>query len=243
MIFRNPFKTLSKFEWLLWICSMIVVGGAFLLAGIFYPLTLITSLIGVTALVFVAKGDVWGQLLTILFSLFYAGVSYKFQYFGEMITYLCMTTPIALLSVISWMHNPYEGTTEVKVHQLTRRQRIWMIVATIVVTSIFYFVLDFFGTTNLYISTLSIATSFLASYLMLFRSPGYALAFAANDMVLIVLWILATIEELSYLPMIACFIMFLLNDLYGFLNWRRMKKRQQSPSLLKERSETSKFSA
>jgi predicted PurR-regulated permease PerM len=62
---------------------------------------------------------------------------------------------------------------------------------------------------------------------MLFRSPGYALAFAANDLVLIVMWILAAINDLSYLPMIACFVMFLLNDIYGFINWKRMKKRQQ----------------
>ena len=226
MIVRNPFKTFVRFEWFLWICSMIVVGGSSLIAGSFSLLTLVASLLGVTALIFVAKGDVWGQILTVLFSLLYAGISLKFRYFGEMITYLGMTAPIALLSVVSWMRNPYAGTTEVQVHQITRTQRVWMVVSTVAVTTLFYFILAAFGTTNLYISTISIATSFLASYLMLFRSSGYALAFAANDIVLIVLWVLATIEDLSYLPMIACFTMFLLNDIYGFLNWKRMRQRQ-----------------
>lgn len=190
-------------------------------------LTLIASLIGVTALIFVAKGDVWGQLLTVSFSLLYAVISLKFSYYGEMITYLGMTAPIAALSVIAWLRNPYADTTEVKVHRLNKRQRIWLVTLTILATFIFYFILYAFGTANLLISTLSIATSFSASYLMLFRCPNYALAYAANDIVLIVLWILASMDNLSYLPMIACFVMFFVNDIYGFINWIRIKNRQQ----------------
>ncbi len=227
MVFRNPFRKLDSFEWFLWIVSIGIVSGSFFISGGFYLLTLITSLVGVTALIFVAKGDVWGQILTVLFSLLYAVISLEFRYFGEMITYLGMTLPIALLSILSWLRNPYSSTTEVKIHQLSNRQKLWMVVSASIITCLFYFVLSAFNTRSLLISTLSITTSFLASYLMLFRSPGYALAFAANDLVLIVMWILAAINDLSYLPMIACFVMFLLNDIYGFINWKRMKKRQQ----------------
>ena len=228
MIFRNPFRNLSKMEWLLWLVSAATVLSAFLAAGSFSPITLIASLVGVTALIFVAKGDVWGQILTVLFSLLYAVISLKFRYYGEMITYLGMTAPIAILSVFSWLRNPYKNTTEVKVHQLNDRQKLWLAILTMAVTAAFYFILGAFNTSYLLVSTLSIATSFIASYLLLFRSPNYALAYAANDIVLIVLWILAAMDDLSYLPMIACFLMFLVNDIYGFVNWIRMKKRQQS---------------
>lgn len=34
------------------------------------------------------------------------------------------------------------------------------------------------------------------------------------------------LESTKNLPMILCFIMFLANDLYGFFNWHKMKKRQ-----------------
>lgn len=228
MILRNPFKGLSRFEWLLWSFSIVIVSGSFFLSGGFFLLSLIASLVGVTALIFVAKGDVWGQLLTVLFSLLYAIVSFKFRYYGEMITYLGMTAPIAVLSVISWLKHPYSGTTEVKVHHLNKSQRKQIILTTFVVTFVFYFILAYFNTTNLPISTLSIATSFSASFLMLYRSPVYALAFGVNDVVLIVMWILASMDDLSYLPMVACFLMFLLNDIYGFFNWVRMRKRQQA---------------
>ena len=229
MFLRNPFKNLSKFEWLLWVTSIVIIASSFLASGGFFLLSLVASLVGVTALIFVAKGDVWGQLLTVLFSLMYAVISLKYRYFGEMITYLGITAPIAVLSVMSWLKNPYSGTMEVKIHQLNKKQKIRMVVLTVAITFAFYFVLAAFNTANLIVSTVSIGTSFLASYLMLHRSPGYALAFAANDIVLIILWVLATIDDLSYLPMIACFSMFLLNDIYGYINWIRMKKRQQAP--------------
>lgn len=227
MVFHNPFKKLIRFEWYLWIISIVVVSFSFLLSGNFYLLTLIASLVGVTALIFVAKGDVWGQILTVLFSLIYAVISFRFNYYGEMVTYLGMTAPIAILTVVSWLKNPYAKTTQVKIHHLTKKQKILMIILTVCVTFVFYFVLKSFNTANLLISTISIATSFLASYLMLFRSPSYALAFASNDVVLIILWVLATMDDLSYLAMIACFFMFLLNDIYGFINWLKMKKIQQ----------------
>jgi nicotinamide mononucleotide transporter PnuC len=227
MILRNPFKTLNRTEWLLWLLSITVIFNSFLLSGSFYLLTLIASMVGVTALIFVAKGDVWGQLLTVLFSLLYAVISLHFRYYGEMITYLGMTAPIAAMSVITWLRNPFADTDEVKVHELNKLQRFWLMALTIIVTIIFYFILKAFDTANLFISTVSIATSFSASYLMLFRSPNYALAYAANDIVLIILWVMAAMNDLSYLPMIACFAMFFVNDIYGFINWIRIKNRQQ----------------
>lgn len=228
MVFRNPFKNLSKFEWLLWSTSIFTIVISFIISGGFLPLTLSASIIGVTALIFLAKGDVWGQLLTVLFSLLYALISLKYRYFGEMITYLGMTAPIAILSVISWLKNPYSGTAEVRVHQLGSKEIFRMLALTSIVTIAFYYILELFSTANLIVSTVSIATSFLASYLTLHRSPAYALAFAANDIVLIILWVLATIEDVSYFPMIANFVMFLLNDIYGFFNWLKMKQRQKS---------------
>lgn len=227
MKFYNPFKNLSKFEWALWLCSVITVVASFIIAESDYRLTLIASLVGVTALIFVAKGDVWGQILTVLFSIIYGIISFQFRYYGEMITYLGMTMPIAILSVYTWITNPYQATNEVKVHKLGKGQIRLLGVATIFVTIAFYFILKVFGTTNLFFSTISIATSFSAACLMMLRNQFYALAYAANDIVLIVLWTLATIEEISYLPMVLCFVIFLVNDVYGFFNWKRMELRQK----------------
>lgn len=225
---KNPFKDLTGFEKALWIVSVIVVILSFLLSPKNDWLTLISSLIGVTALIFVAKGYVLGQILTVVFAAFYGIVSYYFAYYGEMIAYLLMTSPIAIMSVISWIRHPYKDTSEVTVSRLSRKTILALFALAALVTVLFYFILKALGNANLLVSTISVTTSFLASALTLLRSPYYALAYAANDVVLIVLWIMASVSDISYLPMIACFLMFFANDVYGFVNWRRMQKRQES---------------
>lgn len=217
---------LTKFELGLWVLSVFAVLASSLFSDTVDILTIIVSLIGVTALIFVAKGYVLGQILTIVFAVFYGIISFFFKYYGEMITYLCMTAPIALGATISWLRHPYKGTKEVEVNRLTKKQVVAMIVLGLIVTLAFYFILSALGNANIIFSTVSITTSFIASYLTFYRSPYYAIAYAANDLVLIVLWVLATLENISYFPMIICFIMFFVNDMYGFFNWRRMEKRQ-----------------
>lgn len=224
----KSFKELSKFELSLWITSVIVVTISFFVSSDFNILTLIASLIGVTALIFIAKGNVLGQILTVVFSIIYAIISLQFRYFGEAITYMGMTMPIAIMSVISWIRNPFEeGKSEVKVERLSKKKAILMVVLTMLITLIFYYILKFFNTNSLIFSTISITTSFLASFLMLNRNPLYALAYACNDIVLIVLWILATLEDISYLPMVVNFLTFFVNDIYGFYSWLKMLKRQE----------------
>ena len=226
---KNPFllfRDLTGFERVLWAVSAIVVTLSFLLSPEKNILSLIASLIGVTALIFVAKGYVFGQALTVVFAVFYGIISFFFRYYGEMITYLCMTSPIAILSVIEWLRHPYKDSAEVQVRKMKPHQMLLLFALSGAVTAAFYFILRALGTANLLFSTISVATSFLASALTFMRSPWYALAYAANDVVLIVLWVLASISNPAYIPMIACFLAFLANDVYGFYNWRRMMKRQ-----------------
>ena len=219
----------SKGELTLWSSSAGLILVSFFLFDRVNFMTLAASLIGTTSLIFNAKGNPIGQALMIVFSLLYGVISYTFSYFGEMITYLGMTGPMALFAFVSWLRNPYNGNhAEVAVNRLENKELVLMYVLTALVTWGFYFILDHFDTANMIPSTLSVTTSFIAVYLTFRRSPYFALAYAANDVVLIVLWTLAAVEDISYLSVIICFVMFLVNDLYGFVSWKRMEKRQMA---------------
>lgn len=190
-------------------------------------LTLAASLIGVTSLIFAAKGNPLSQALMIVFSILYGIISYTFDYYGEMITYLGMTGPMAAFALVSWLKNPYKGKkSEVRVNRISGKEVIFMLFLTAAVTAVFYFILEYFGTANIIPSTLSVTTSFIAVYLTFRRSAYYALAYAANDIVLIILWILAALTDISYVSVIICFAMFLINDVYGFISWKKMSARQ-----------------
>ena len=224
---KNKISYFSKQERILWSLSVIFICASFLLFDRQNHLTLAASLIGVTALIFTAKGHPFGQLLIIVFSLFYGGVSFGFGYYGEMITYLGMTAPMAVCAMISWLKHPYRGNrSEVAVNHLKGKEFILLGILTAAVTALFYYILSALNTANLVPSVISVATSFAAVYLTARRSAYYALGYAANDIVLIVLWILAAADDPSYFSFIICFAVFLVNDVYGFISWSAMRKRQ-----------------
>ena len=229
---KSLFSYFTKAELILWFCSLTVIINSFLLFDRKNYLTLIASLVGVSSLIFCAKGNPFGQVLMIIFSLIYGYISFGFAYYGEMITYLGMTLPMSVISLISWLKNPYKGNKSVvKVNHISKKEIPLIILLSLAVTVIFFFILHFFGTANLIPSTVSITTSFVAAYLTFRRSPFFALFYAMNDIVLIVLWILATIEDISYISVLICFTVFLVNDLYGFINWQKMKKCQKFNSI------------
>jgi len=217
----------SKNDIALWSTSVILIITSFFLFDKRNYLTLYASLIGVTSLIFNAKGNPFGQLLMVVFSLLYGIISYTFSYYGEMITYLGMTMPMAIFALISWLRNPYNGNkSEVKVNSITKKETILMWLITILITIIFYFILEHFNTANIVPSTLSVTTSFIAVYLTFRRSPYFAIAYAANDIILIILWILASLYDTRYISVVVCFSAFLINDIYGYISWQKMRIRQ-----------------
>ncbi len=219
----------TKEERLLWGGSVILIVTSFCIFDRENYLTLSASLIGVTSLIFNAKGNPFGQLLMVIFSLLYGIISYTFAYYGEMITYLGMTMPMAVFALIAWLRNPYEGNrAEVKVNRISRKEAMFMWILAVIVTVVFYFILTYFHTANIIPSTLSVTTSFVAVYLTFRRNPYFAIAYALNDIVLIVLWVLASMKDVRYISVVVCFVAFLVNDIYGFVNWRKMEIRQNA---------------
>lgn len=217
----------TKGELLLWSLSVLLIVVSFVAFDRENYLTLCASVIGVTSLIFNAKGNPTGQLLMIIFSILYGIISFTFSYYGEMITYLGMTAPMAVFALISWLRHPYEGNkSEVKVNHLKKTELIFAIILTVVVTFVFYLILSGIHTANIIPSTISVTTSFLAVYLTFRRSEYYAVGYAANDLVLIVLWVLAAMKDVSYLSVVVCFAVFAVNDIYGYINWSKMKMRQ-----------------
>ncbi len=224
---KNPFKDLNKREWIIYISSLVVVTASNFVSGKVDIINFLGTIIGVTALIFIAKGNVFGQVLSVIFGVLYSITAIKYKYYSEIITYLGMTAPLAVISIITWFKNPYKkGENVVKIRLLSIKEGFFLIALTSAVTFVFYFVLEYLETPNLIVSTFSIATSFMASYLMVRRISYYAVAFMCNDLVLIVLWVLASFDDITYLSMVACFTAFLVNDLYAFCCWKIRERKQ-----------------
>lgn len=220
---------LNPIEWAIWAISTITVITVFFAFHNTDYIQLVGCLIGVLSILLVSKGSPIGQITTILFSVFYGIVSYFIRYYGEMITYLGMTTPIAIVALINWFRHPSKANKEeVEVNHLKWQEYVGMLVLAAGVTVGFYFILRALNTNNLLFSTLSVYTSFIAAYMTMRRSRWYAVGYMLNDVIILVLWSLAAKTNSSYLAMVVTSITFLVNDLYGFINWTRLSKKQMA---------------
>lgn len=222
----NPMANLTKKEWWLWIGSLCVILMANVTSERFDLLTLVASCVWVTSLIIAAKGNVWSQVLMVIFSILYGIISWQFRYWGEMITYLGMTMPMSIWSTITWIRNPARSGKEVKIQRLTGKHIFWLGVSGIMVTAVFYIILEALHTPNILFSTISVTTSFFAAALSMIRSSYYAVGYAANDIVLIILWILASINNPQYVSVIIIFVIFFFYDMYGFISWKKRETLQ-----------------
>ena len=223
---HNPIQDLTKKEWLLWLGSLLIVILSNLVSGSVDVLTLVAVCVGITSLIFAAKGNVWAQILMIVFSILYGIISWRFRYWGEMITYLGMTMPMAVWSTITWIRNPSKNGNEVEIQKLNRKHIVGLSVFSVAVTAAFCYILHVLDTPNIVFSTISVTTSLLAASLTMLRSSYYALGYAMNDIVLIVLWVLASLKNPAYIPVAVNFAIFFLNDLYGFVSWKKREAVQ-----------------
>ena len=225
-MYKRQIQDLTKKEWLLWLGSLLIVILSNLVSGSVDVLTLVAVCVGITSLIFAAKGNVWAQILMIVFSILYGIISWRFRYWGEMITYLGMTMPMAVWSTITWIRNPSKNGNEVEIQKLNRKHIAGLSVFSVAVTAAFCYILHVLDTPNIVFSTISVTTSFLAASLTMLRSSYYALGYAMNDIVLIVLWVLASLKNPAYIPVAVNFAIFFLNDLYGFVSWKKREAVQ-----------------
>jgi nicotinamide riboside transporter PnuC len=159
---KKILKYFSIFEWCLWLGSIVTVVVFFIVLQNKEWLYLVTTILGATSLIFLAKGNLIGLILTSIFSVFYTIVAITFRYYSEVITYCFMTLPITVISIIQWFKNPYKGNkNEVEIVELEKNQYVHIIVAGAGIAIIFYFVLSWLNTPNLIFSTISIFTSFI----------------------------------------------------------------------------------
>ena len=229
---RAFFQNFIILDYIIWVGSVAAIILSFFLCGSSDYIQLAAALIGACSLILIAKGNVLGEFLGLIFAVFYGIVSFFYHYYGEMITYLCMSAPMAVAAIIAWFRHPFAGKkNEVEVNTLPAREYVIISIVSVVVTVAFYFILGALDTANLIWSSVSVLTSCFAALLSMRRSPFYALAYAFNDIVLIVLWVLAMRENIEYVTMVVCFTVFLLNDLYGLFNWLKMRKRQAATKI------------
>ena len=223
----NPFKGMKLHEYLLLSISIISIIVSFILIDQKDYLTLFTAIVGMFMAVFIARANFWGQIFSVFNVGLYAATAYLSRYYGELIIAICLYFPLTLGAIISWFRHPYKESNQIQIVKLGYKNVLIDLLITAIMTTVSFFIMQALDTPNLPVSTLSVAISTAAGYLIIKRSPYYALIYAINDLVLIVLWGMASIDAHQYLPLTISFVGFFASDTYGFVNWLRIRSKQK----------------
>ena len=183
-------------------------------------LTLVTSLVGIFCAILQAKGKVLSQFVGIAEVILYSILSYQNHYYGEIIIYAVIVFPMYLYGVFSWVTHKNEETDTVEPNQISKKEWLILTVVNAVGFVSLYYLLKYFNTSQLIISSLSMITSLMATYLIVRRNKYSFLFYVANDVILILLWGMPVIQgNLLLLPMLIDPVILFINDSYGLKNW------------------------
>ena len=223
-------KCWKWYELVFLVISLTTITVCFIVGADKNVMSLITSIIGVVVVLMTAKGLVLAPFVNIGYNVLYSIIAIAQHYYGEAIIYIALMIPINVVTIITWLKNRNKADSNVvAVNKIHGMEYLYLAIATAVATVGFYFILQALHTSELIISTVSLISSAVASYLMLRRCKYYALAFIANDVVLITMWSLVVKNSgIAYLPTVVCFCVFLINDIYGFVHWMLEEKKQKN---------------
>lgn len=228
---KKYFEDWNLFEKTFLICGLLTsILSAIIFKGTLID-TLYTSLYLITALL-MSKGKVECYFVGFVSVFFYGIISYNQGYYGELLITAFLTFPIMIIGIVSWLRHQDKEDDTVIISSLSKKEIAIALLSQILLFWIYYFILKAFNTDLLVISTLSIVTSVLASYFEARRSELSLFCYIANDLVIIVLWLIPIINgKTELISVLVGPILLLINDIYGSWNWKRLKKQQKEKGL------------
>ena len=134
--------------------------------------------------------------------------------------------PLFVSGIVSWIKNVNEETNIVEENELNLKEWIILTIISIGLFIGLYYLLKYFNTSQLFVSTLSMVTSLFATYLLARRSKYGFIFYMCNDIILFILWGIPVIKgELVLIPMLFNPIINFINDSYGWSSWNKRKKQ------------------
>lgn len=226
---KKLFNKFSLYNYIYLACAYVIIIVGLILSDDKNYFSFTTSLIGVTAFLFSAKGLVVAPMLSSIYYVMYGLLSLTQKYYGEAIVNGLISLPIAIFSIITWLRNKNKKeNVDVQVNQLKKKEYLCMMPALIVIFVGAFFMLKALNANQVVINTISIVCCIAAGYLMMRRSPFYALAYICADIAVITLWSITIFNGgLSYLPTLLSVCCFFVNDVYGLVNWQRKGRKQK----------------
>lgn len=223
---KNYFKDWNTFEKTYVILSFMLIIATNILANG----TIITTLYNICYIagaILAAKGKVENYIFWFVGVFIYSIISFNQHYYGEIIINIVISLPLMIIGIIDWLKHKDDVNNSIVINNLSIKEISIVLLSQFIMFFGYYYLLKFFNTEELIISSLSIVASVLAMYFEARRSELCYYSYLTNDVIILSLWLIPVIKgNTMLLSVVICPTLLFINDIYGVYNWKRLKKIQ-----------------
>ena len=189
------------------------------------PLNIIAGLAGVVSVVMCAKGRTMFYFVGFIQTVTYLVLSWQNKFYGEVLENLFYFVTM-IWGIFVWKKNEVkneDGTEDVLAKVFTLKQWVFSIVGTVVATIAMGYWLNNIGSAQAYTDAATNVMAIFAQLLMVRRYREQWAWWLIIDIFCIKLWWVA-----GNWSMVAMYIFWTANTIYGWINWSKLNKEQKN---------------
>ncbi|CAM4135510.1 nicotinamide riboside transporter PnuC [Lederbergia lenta] len=190
---------------------------------------LVSSLTGMLCVVLVAKGKITNYYFGIINTLTYGYLAYTYGLYGDAMLNLLFYFPAQFIGIYLWGKHRATGNVQGEDVVVARVQKKFrLIVLTILLWALYAIFLVYLGGRSIGLDSATTILSVIAQILMIKRYVEQWLVWILVNILSIAMWIIELIRQDGNDWAIALmWTAFLINSIYGYLNWRKLYKKQE----------------
>ena len=189
------------------------------------PLSIIAGIAGVISVVLCAKGKTVFYFIGFVQTISYLFLAWEARFYGEVLENIFYFVTM-IWGIFVWKKNSVQnddGTEDVASKKFTVKQWIVSIIATIIATVAMGYWLDSIGSAQAYTDAATNVLAVFAQILMVRRYREQWLWWLIIDLLCIKLWWVA-----GNWTMVAMYVAWTINCIYGWVNWSKLNKNQNA---------------
>jgi nicotinamide mononucleotide transporter len=223
------FKNWTRFE-IIWLLTFTAVNIYLFIAWSDSLIGLISSISGMLCVVLVAKGKIANYYFGIVQTLTYAYIAYGYGLYGEVMLNALFYFPVQFIGIYLWKKNKTEHGVkgeDVSIKRLSKTGWLYTILSIVIFTIGYGFFLKYLGGNNVWNDSATNVLSIAAQIMMLKRLTEQWILWISVNVLSIFLWVSALVAQGGNdFSMLVMWSAFLVNSIYGYINWRRLYSKQ-----------------
>ena len=189
------------------------------------PLNIIAGIAGVISVIMCAKGRTMFYFIGFIQTFTYLALAWQNKFYGEVLENIFYFVTM-IWGIFEWKKNEVtneDGTEDVIAKKFSPIQWILSVVGTVIATYIMGYWLDGIGSAQAYTDAATNVMAIFAQLLMVWRFREQWIWWIVIDLFCIKMWWVA-----GNWSMVAMYIVWTVNAIYGWINWSKLNKIQNT---------------